>query len=501
MKVELHQISKRFGNVRANERISLTIAPNTIHGLVGENGAGKTTLVSILAGYIKKDSGRILVNGEEYDFSSPRKAAARGIGMLHQDPMDVPVFSALENFMLGRVRGLAQKRKRFLQTFLALSQRLGFSLSPRRTTAAMTPGARQQLDIVRLLSAGTRLLILDEPTTGLAEDQKATLFQALRRFVAEQGNSVVLVSHKIADIQQLCDRMTVLRQGVVSGSLTAPFDADRILELMFGEHVVRTVRPSRRYGETVFAAAGIAGGGKRTGLSPVDLTLRRGEIVGLAGIEGSGQETFLKIAAGLLAPSAGRLFFKEKNITGCGYHLLKKKGIGYMPADRLNEGLAPELTIAEHFLVAESGPLFKKPSPRALQRADEAIARFQIKGDRNTPVRALSGGNQQRLLLALIPDTAEVLFLDKPTRGLDPESAAMVWSGLQSFCDKGGAVFFSSPDLDELLSLADRIAVFFNGRLTADLSVTETSLNILQRAITGKGVVPSSSKPYLSDQL
>jgi len=175
-----------------------------------------------------------------------------------------------------------------------------------------------------------------------------------------------------------------------------------------------------------------------------------------------------------------------EDITGSGYHILKKKGVGYIPADRLNEGLAPDLTIADHFVVASGASMFAARPAGALARADEAIFRFQIKGDRDTPVRALSGGNQQRLLLALLPETANLLFLDKPTRGLDPESASMVWSRLQTFCDKGGAVVFSSSDLDELLSMADRIAVFFNGRLVADLPGGESSLPALERAITGK---------------
>lgn len=486
MKVELRDIRKHFGPVPANDGISLTIAPNRIHGLLGENGAGKTTLMRILAGYMHKDGGDIRIDGETVSFSSPRDAAARGIGLLHQDTMDVPVFSALENFMLGRPGGFRPDRKAFSRMFLKTAGDLGFSIRPDDTAALLTVGERQQLDIIRLLSAGTRLLILDEPTTGLSEDQKAVLFESLRRFASGRGNSVVLVSHKIADIQQLCDEVTILRQGAVSGSQTRPFPGDQILRLMFGTRPAPNRGKAGEKGSVVFTASGVSAAGGRAGLAGVDLAVSRGEMVGLAGLEGSGQELFLKTAAGLTPPAAGTLAFYGEDITGRGYHLLKQKGVGYIPSDRLNEGLAPDLTIAEHFLVAEGSSAFSTLSGRALELADEAISDFQIRGGPDTIVRSLSGGNQQRLLLALISRTARLLFLDKPTRGLDPESAALVWSRLQAFCDNGGAVVFSSSDLDELLTMADRIAVFYDGRLVADVPVQGATPNALGKAMTGK---------------
>ncbi len=486
MRVELRDISKYFGHIQANSGISLAIEPNSIHGLVGENGAGKTTLMRILSGYLKKDGGDIFINDEAIAFSSPREASARGIGMLQQDTMDVPIFSALENFMLGQARGLRSSRAAFTQKFRQLADDMGFFIHPEEPAAAMPPGARQQLDIIRLLSAGTRLLILDEPTTGLSEKQKSVLFKSLRRFAAREGNSVVLVSHKISDIQQLCDHMTILRKGHISGSLTPPFDVDQILTLMFGPRFTHHERLSTETGEVVFTSTGITAAGGRAGLHGCNFSVRRGETVGLAGMEGSGQELFLRTAVGLTPLVSGKLTLRGEDITGAGYHALKQKGIGYIPADRLNEGLAPDLTVADHFLVAENAAVWEMRSHKARARADAAISRFQIKCRPDTPVRSLSGGNQQRLLLALIPETADLLFLDKPTRGLDPESAALLWSRLQAFCDKGGAVVFSSSDLDELLSMSDRVAVFYNGRLVTDLSVSKATIAALEKAITGK---------------
>lgn len=485
MRVELRNISKHFGRVQANRDISLTIEPSSIHGLVGENGAGKTTLMRILAGYMEKDAGEILINGETAVFSSPREAAVRGIGMLHQDTMDVPVFSALENFMLGQACGLRQKKPYYIRKFRDMAADMGFFIHPDEPTATMTPGARQQLDIIRLLSAGTRLLILDEPTAGLSDDQKTVLFESLRRFAGRKGNCVVLVSHKIADIELLCDHMTVLRKGCVSGSLTPPFESGRVLHLMFGPHRVPVRRRSAPTGNMVFSTVGISAAGGRFGLYDCNFSVRRGEVVGLAGLEGSGQELFLKTAAGLTIPQSGTMTLEEEDITIAGYHALRKKGVGYIPADRLGEGLVPDLTVGDHFLVAENAPFWARSPAKGLLRANDAIFRFQIKGDTGTPARSLSGGNQQRLLLALIPETASLLFLDKPTRGLDPESAGLLWSRLHTFSDRGGTVVFSSSDLDELLTMSDRIVVFFNGRPVANLPAGETSIERLEKAITG----------------
>jgi simple sugar transport system ATP-binding protein len=486
MKVELRHIKKYFGPVPANNGISLTIAPNRIHGLLGENGAGKTTLMRILAGYTDKDDGDIRIDGQAVSFSSPREAAARGIGLLHQDVLDVPAFSALENFMLGRTPGLRLNRKAFTRIFLKTARDLGFSIRPDDPTVLLTVGERQQVDIVRLLSAGTRLLILDEPTTGLSEDQKDVLIAALRKFVSGRGNSVVLVSHKLSDIRQLCDQVTVLRQGAVIGSQARPFSENQLLKLMFGKRPAPQRPKPREAGEVVFTASGIRASGGRAGLFVADFSVRQKEVIGLAGLDGSGQEFFLKAAAGLTPTRVGQFALRGEDVTGRDYPALRKKGLGYIPSDRLDDGLAPDLTIADHFLVAEGAPPFARRSARALNRTDTAISDFQIKGWPDTLARSLSGGNQQRLLLALIPEKTSLLLLDNPTRGLDPESAALVWSRLQTFCDKGGAVVFSSSDLDELLAMADRIGVFYEGQLAAIFPVEESVLDSLGKVMAGK---------------
>ncbi|MEW6078323.1 MAG: ATP-binding cassette domain-containing protein [Thermodesulfobacteriota bacterium] len=486
MKVELCHIRKYFGPVPASNGVSLTIAPNRIHGLLGENGAGKTTLMRILAGYTGKDGGDIRIDGKAVSFSSPRDAAARGIGLLHQDVLDVPAFSALENFMLGRTPGLRLNRKAFSRIFLKTARDLGFSIRPDDPTVLLTVGERQQADMVRLLSAGTRLLILDEPTTGLSEDQKDVLIAALQKFVSGRGNSVVLVSHKLSDIRQLCDQVTVLRQGAVIGAQDRPFSEDQLLELMFGEGRAPQRRKLRETGEIVFSASGIRASGGRAGLFVADFSVKQKEVIGLAGLDGSGQELFLKASAGLTPAKAGKFVLRGEDVTGRDYHALRQKGVGYIPSDRLYDGLAPDLTIADHFLVAEGAPPFANRSTTALNRAAAAIADFQIKGRPDTPARFLSGGNQQRLLLALIPEKTALLLLDNPTRGLDPESAALVWSRLQTFCDKGGSVVFSSSDLDEMLTMADRIGVFYEGKLAAIFPVEESVLDSLGKVMSGK---------------
>ncbi|MBC7239171.1 MAG: ATP-binding cassette domain-containing protein, partial [Chloroflexi bacterium] len=234
MKIELEDIYKYFGPVRANDGISLTIESGVIQGLLGENGAGKTTLMKILSGYQPADRGTILLDGRPVHFRSPADAIAAGIGMLHQDPLDVPAFSTLENLALGSPGGPFLSRTRARRTLEALCQRFGFSLDPDAPVSSLTVGERQQLEMVRLLALGVRVIILDEPTTGISAPQKVLLFQALRQLSAE-GLAVIFVSHKLDEVRELCSRVTVLRQGKVAGHLEAPFATDDMVSLMFGQ--------------------------------------------------------------------------------------------------------------------------------------------------------------------------------------------------------------------------------------------------------------------------
>jgi general nucleoside transport system ATP-binding protein len=485
MEIQLLDIHKRFGTVRANQGVSLTVAPGTIHGILGENGAGKSTLMKILAGYIQKSSGTIRVDGRRADYRSPARAVTLGIGMLYQDPLDFPSLSILDNFILGQGRGLGWDRKKALEKFSRLNRSTGFNLKPDPPVRALTVGERQQLEILRLLSLGIRTLILDEPTTGISAVQKEALFQALK-MLTRLGKSVILVSHKIEDVQTWCDAVTVLRCGRVSGHQARPFDTEAVLEMMFDTLPCQPVRCRQPAGETVLAMETVSARGGRTGLRGCDVTIGKGEIVGLAGLEGSGQAVFLRLAAGLKRPLAGKVCLNGEWMQTKGYHSFRNRGVAFLPADRLEEGLVPGLSIVEHWALRKKPGRFLVDWKRSGEWARQAIDTFRVVGTPGTRVESLSGGNQQRLLLSFLPVAPRLLLLENPTRGLDQASAAWIWNHLQQLREKGAGIVFSSSELDEILAVADRVLVFFNGRILVDSSADAIDAAQLGRAIAGK---------------
>lgn len=485
MRLELKSISKHFGDLRANDDVDLTVPSGSIHAVLGENGAGKSTLMKIAAGYLRPTAGEILVDGRRVDFRSPAGAAAHGIGMLYQDPLDFPHLSVLENFMLGQVRGLRCGPAGFPQKLENLSLQFGFKLDPHSPVARLSVGERQQLEMLRLLSLGVRLLILDEPTTGISAVQKEVLFGALKR-LARQGKSVLLVSHKLGDVEELCDDLTVLRKGRVSGCQRAPFDTGKLLGMMFEELTPAPAGKASKKGAIVLEMKGVTGSGGRTGLQACSTRVAGGEVVGLAGLEGSGQGVFLKIAAGLTTPSQGSVQLASRTMTGKDHRSFLAGGVGYLPSGRLDEGLMPGLSMTEHAALKTPGSPFFIQWSKAARAARDKIAEFRIAGMPHTAVETLSGGNQQRLMLSFLPSSPKLLLLENPTRGLDLESATWVWHHLLSFNRQGAAIVFSSSELDEILSVADRILVFFEGRIIADLAADQCDSQRLGRAIAGK---------------
>ncbi|MEW6672734.1 MAG: sugar ABC transporter ATP-binding protein [Thermodesulfobacteriota bacterium] len=485
MWIEFQNIHKHYGPVRANNGISLKVAPGTIHGILGENGAGKSTLMKILAGYIRKTDGNILINGAPAAYATPAQASRLGIGMLYQDPLDFPRLSALDNFMLGQSRGFIHRRFHFKDQFIRLCERLNFSLSPEATVSSLTVGERQQLEIIRLLSLGCRVLILDEPTSGISGVQREILFEALRKLTAE-GKSIILVSHKLEDVEALCDRVSVLRQGVVTGEMDAPLDITALLEMMFDVPPVSPACRSASSDRELLALRGVSAAGGRTGLEPCDVVINRGEVVGLAGLEGSGQGVFLRVLCGLQAPQSGSVYLEGENVSRKGYHFFKAAGVRYMPASRLEEGLITDMNLTEHFALQQHAGSFWISWQEARQTAEKQIDRFHIKGKPETPVQSLSGGNQQRLLLSFLPENPQLLLLDNPTRGLDMESTQWVWQYLQTYCIHNTGIIFSSPELEEILTVAERVLVFFNGRIVKDVKTDDIDIHALGRAVAGK---------------
>ena len=485
MALELRDISKAFGAVQANAGVSLLLEEGTLHGLAGENGAGKSTLMKILSGFQDADSGEIIVDGQPLELGSPRAALAAGIGMLHQDPLVFLPLTVLENFLLAGPGGLRLDRSAGAAELERVSGELGFSFDPNAPVRSLTVGERQQLEITRLLWLGARVLILDEPTTGISATQRIQLFATLRGLAAE-GMIVIFVSHKLEEIDELCDTVTVMRSGAVVGSLSMPAPSERLVELMFGQVMEMTDRPDEALGEAVLKLDSVSVKSGSTDIVDLDFSVRRGEVVGLAGLEGSGQRVFLDTCAGFVTSGAGRIEIDGVDVTNDGYLTRLGSGLHYVPAGRLEEGLIDELTISEHFLLTSPDSRFFLDRQAARVDAESHIAGYAIRGEPESPAEALSGGNQQRLLLAMMPDELNVLLLEHPTRGLDIESADYVWTRILDRRTQGTAILFASADLDELLRYSDRIVVFFSGRVFSILAAEGLTGEDLGFLIGGK---------------
>ncbi len=486
MQVELQGIHKTFAQVHANAGISLAIPSSTIQGILGENGAGKSTLMKILSGFILPDSGRIILDGRAIVIHSPADAIRHGIGMLHQDPLDFPPMKLVDNFILGREGSLFPDRRGAAREFRELASQFDFALDPDAYVDTLTVGERQQLEILRLLWLGARVLILDEPTTGISQPQKEKLFSTLKT-LASRGVTIIFVSHKLEDVEYLCSQVAVLRQGELVGTATPPYQTRSFVQMMFGREVSFAGRTAGTPGRPVLSLERVCLEGVRLQIQDVSLEARAGEVIGLAGMEGSGQSIFLSACAGLTRPVAGKIGLGSRDVTGQSHHSFKKQGVVYLPAARLERGLVPGLTLTEHFVLSEGARGFFIDRRAATGLANQRIETFNIKGTPTSTVESLSGGNQQRMLLALLRTPLSLILLEHPTRGLDIESTMYVWAKLKERCAQGTAIVFISADLDEILAYSDRVVVFFAGRVSAPLPADKLSVEELGELIGGKG--------------
>jgi len=487
MNVELKNIHKHFGKTHANRGINLTIPSGTIQGILGENGAGKSTLMKILSGFIQADPGsEVILDGKPVYMDSPASAIRYGVGMLHQDPLDFPPMRILDNFLLGLPSSFFPNRKEATQDFNLLAKEYGFSFDPENYVDSLTVGERQQLEIMRLLFLGARVFILDEPTTGISASQKEKLFATLKKF-PEQGMTVIFVSHKLEDVENLCDRVAVLRGGELVGETKPPYNTSKLVEMMFGKVVTLGERQPAQTGDTVLSFQNVSLEDTRLKIKNISLDLRAGEVIGLAGLEGSGQGMFMRACAGLVRPVSGKVILKGRDLTGKSYHIFKHEGVNFLPAARLEEGLVPGLSLTEHFVLAEEpkGIFIDRAAGQKL--AEDRIKSFNIRGTPASTVESLSGGNQQRAELALLQSPLSLILLEHPTRGLDIESVIYIWSKLKDRCRQdGAAIIFISSDLEEVLQYSDRLLVFFSGRVSEPIDAATTSVEQLGQLIGGK---------------
>jgi simple sugar transport system ATP-binding protein len=480
--LELRGITKRFGPVVANDGIDLQLRRGEIHALLGENGAGKSTLMNVVYGMLSADEGEILVGGRRVEITSPRDAMAHGIGMVFQHFMLIPVMTAAENLVLGdepRRRGLLDRRAA-RRRVRELSERFGLDVDPDARVEELSVGQQQRLEILRALDRGADILVLDEPTAVLTAQETADLFRVLRE-LRDRGTSIVFISHKLHEVLEIADRVTVLRRGRSVETLdTAGADEATLARLMVGRDVVLRVEKEPREPEApILEVSGLHVEDDRglEAVKGIDLTVRGGEIVAVAGIDGNGQAELIEAITGLRAPSAGTITVAGRDITGADPREARAAGVGHIAQDRHRQGLVLDFSISENLALDRyrEGTTATLMSPRRLdEAARRLIDEFDIRGgDCRTPCRSLSGGNQQKVVVAReIAGDPQVLVAAQPTRGLDVGAIEFVHRRLLAEREAGRAILLVSLELEEVRALADRVLVIYEGRIVGEVPPT-----------------------------
>jgi general nucleoside transport system ATP-binding protein len=494
------EVTRRFGGVVANDCVSLSVAPGTIHAVVGGNGAGKSTLMRILQGLDVPDAGTIILDDRPVRLSGPADAFARGVGMVHQEFTLASPLSLIENLILGDepvdVGGVIDWGKAEAEANRAAAL-AGVCVDWRLKAADAPIHVRQILEILRLLYRNADVLILDEPTAVLAPKQIEDLLELMRRLKAE-GRTIVFISHKLEEVMSVADAITVMRSGrVVATTTPAKTSVFELARAMVGEAVeLPHVDPRpRASSEPLFVARGLvvadALGFERLG--PISLEIFPGEIVGIAGVGGNGQDELVACAAGLAPPAAGKIRVSGRDLTGASAASFRMAGVGYVSANRAEEGLCLTASIRDNFVAGrERDRKFSRfgvirrsaVDAEATGALSRLSVRFRALADR---AASLSGGNQQRLVLAReFEREPKVLVAAQPTRGVDIAGTAFIHRLLGDFRDRGGAVLLISESLDEILALSDRIVCLFNGKIVGEMARAEASVGALGQLMLGQ---------------
>ena len=491
MRLELTGITKRFPGVIANDSVDFVVEPGEVHGLLGENGAGKSTLMNILYGLYRADEGEIAVDGKLLELDGPGDAIAAGIGMVHQHFMLVPVFTVAENVVLGveQTKRLGWlDRARASKAVGELAERSGLPVDPDALVDDLSVGVQQRVEILKALYRDAQLLILDEPTAVLTPQEADDLFDAIRGFTAE-GRSVVFISHKLREHRQIADRISVLRRGKIVGTADPRTESEQELaNLMVGRPVELTVEKStaaptevalRVRGVSVENLAG------KTVVDDVSFEVRRGEILAVAGVEGNGQTPLVRALTGLEPEFIGEIDIGGKPVAGRSRKEVLRAGVGHVPEDRGRDGLIAEFTVAQNLILGmwDAEPFAHRATLQFAVIAEHAAGIVEAYDVRtpsvNTPAGSLSGGNQQKLVVAREFDRPiDLLVAAQPTRGVDVGSIEYIHKQLVVKRDEGTAVVLVSSELDEVLALADRVAVMFHGRMVGpfDMPVSKEAV-------------------------
>ncbi|HEY0444316.1 MAG TPA: ABC transporter ATP-binding protein [Candidatus Limnocylindrales bacterium] len=479
--LEMRGITKRFPGTVANDGITVDVRPGEVHALLGENGAGKSTLMNILYGLIGPDEGEIRVDGEAVTIRDPADAIRRGIGMVHQHFMLVPVLTVAENVILGQETmgppGLIDRREAE-RRIAALAEQLGFTIDPRTRVDQLSVGQQQRVEILKALYRGARILVLDEPTAVLTPQETIEIFGVLRRLKAE-GTSIIFISHKLDEVLSIADRITVIRRGRVVGERRpAETNEEDLAELMVGREVSLVVdRGESKPGEAAIEVTGLHARDDRghETVTGIDFQIRAGEILGIAGVAGNGQDELVEALVGLRKPSAGRVRIGGRDVTGHSTRELRDHGVAYVPGDRQRYGLVLTYSLEDNLVLTsyDEPPFARGPLRNERAIADNGatlVREFDIRTP-SAKVRAssLSGGNQQKLVVAReFSGDVKLLILDQPTRGVDVGSIEFIHRQAIARRDAGAAILLVSAELDEVLQLSDRIAVIHRGALVAE---------------------------------
>lgn len=477
VKLELRSITKSFGSLIANDRISLTLEPGQIHAILGENGAGKSTLMNVLYGLYQPDAGEIVVDGAVQHFGGPGDAMRAGIGMVHQHFMLIPVFTVAENLVLGNEPtkwGGVLDYETARRSVVELSSRFGFDINPDDVVEDLPVGSQQRVEIIKALVRDANVLVLDEPTAVLTPQETDELMGIMKQLAAE-GKSILFITHKLREVQEVADVVTVIRAGKVVGSLPPTASSAELAALMVGRDVDLGVTKGEAPSSSQFFEVKNLSVTTPEGLVAVDdvsFSIRGGEILAIAGVQGNGQTEIAEAIMGLSEDARGSITLNGTELLGSTVDQVLKAGVGYIPEDRKKDGLVGEFTISENLMLdRRSETPFAKGISVDLtgrnEKAQQLIKDYDIRTpSADTPASNLSGGNQQKVVLAReLSRPLQLLLASQPTRGVDVGSIEFIHRQIVSVRNSGIPCLIISTELDEVLALADRVAVMYRGRI------------------------------------
>ncbi|MBQ8339649.1 MAG: sugar ABC transporter ATP-binding protein [Clostridia bacterium] len=480
--LEMREIRKDFPGVRALDAVSLTLRAGTVHALMGENGAGKSTLMKCLFGINQPDSGTILLSGQPVRFQNPREALDRGVAMVHQELNQALKRSVMDNMWLGRYPrrfGLVSDRTLYEKTRTVLGD-LGISIDPRRTMGTMSVSERQMVEIAKAVSYDAKVIVLDEPTSSLTEEEVGHLFRIIRT-LKERGCGIIYISHKMEEILQISDDITVMRDGAnVSTAPASEMTMDKIIHLMVGREIShRFPSKSQKIGDTLFRTDGLTS--RYTKVKNVSIHLRAGEIVGLAGLAGAGRSELLENIFGLSARDGGTLYLNGREIRNRNPREAIRNGFALLTEERRATGIFGILDITENTTVSSLkrflSALFFINDRKRYEKTEDIIRRLSVRtASRKTKIRSLSGGNQQKVILGRwLLCEPRILLLDEPTRGIDVGAKYEIYQLMQRLAAEGSAILMVSGELPELLGVCHRIYVMSGGEITGEVAADGTS--------------------------